>query len=481
MTRRDDAQTYTPPKSVQANAARAQRWIQEGRAGDGFTATGARRAALLAAGEPVSLDTVKRINSYLKRHISDTRAKGFDGDEEGYPSPGRVAWDAWGGNDALPWTESILEEIARAAAKDAARSDSHPPSPIDLRPAPVRLDSGEGLDPRARAILRPPERLPDGAWRVDALAAWGDEVKSYPWGAEVVPWDELVETVGLFEGLPVTIHHPPQGEVTPTNGAQTFDGARVLGARLDQSARALVLSLALPHLPPAAGVSVGWSAGWIDKSSTPPAQRDLTPNHLAITPTPRVESAGMRLDAQPSGAAREGVQMAKVQVAGKEYEVPDEVKAEMDKLMADKAAMRAEMELMRDDAEKAKGASEAMQAARMDAKRADEVKAQARELAHLWSEAAPYLGDADRARLDSLSVDDVRRAVLAKLTPTLDLKDRSAQYIEGAYRLALDTAKRADSNADNQAARLDSRQPAAPPASVFGRAFNSHLQPKKGA
>ncbi len=47
--------------------------------------------------------------------------------------------------------------------------------------------------------------------------------------------------------------------------------------------------------------------------------------------------------------------------------------------------------------------------------------------------------------------------------------------------MALDTAKRADGNADNQAARLDSRQPAAPAAPVFGRAFNSHLQPKKGA
>ena len=44
---------HQPPKDVQEAAQRAQRWIEEGRAGKGFTDVGRDRAHQLAQGEAV--------------------------------------------------------------------------------------------------------------------------------------------------------------------------------------------------------------------------------------------------------------------------------------------------------------------------------------------------------------------------------------------------------------------------------------------
>ena len=99
--------TYTPPLAVQATAQRALEWIAEGKAGSGFTLVGRARAAQLAAGEPVSDTTIARMRSYFARHENDKQAEGFNRGEDGYPSPGRVAWDAWGGDAGQTWANGI--------------------------------------------------------------------------------------------------------------------------------------------------------------------------------------------------------------------------------------------------------------------------------------------------------------------------------------------------------------------------------------
>ena len=99
---------YTPSQAVIETARRALQWIADGKAGSGFTAVGRRRAADLAAGKPVSLDIVTRMASYFARHEVDKQATGFNAGEAGYPTPGRVAWDAWGGDAGQLWAETIL-------------------------------------------------------------------------------------------------------------------------------------------------------------------------------------------------------------------------------------------------------------------------------------------------------------------------------------------------------------------------------------
>ncbi|WP_232548770.1 hypothetical protein [Propioniciclava soli] len=95
----------TPPKGVQEAAARAVRWIDEGRAGRNFTDVGRDRAHQLAHGEDVSDEDLTKMKAYFARHAVDRDAEGFRGGEEGFPSPGRVAWDAWGGDAGRRWAE----------------------------------------------------------------------------------------------------------------------------------------------------------------------------------------------------------------------------------------------------------------------------------------------------------------------------------------------------------------------------------------
>ena len=97
------------PKGVQEAAERALKWISQGLAGDGFTDTGRARAAQLARGGPVSPRTVRRMAAYFRRHRPDRAAQGFQAGEDGYPSPGRVAWDAWGGDAGESWSTGLVE------------------------------------------------------------------------------------------------------------------------------------------------------------------------------------------------------------------------------------------------------------------------------------------------------------------------------------------------------------------------------------
>lgn len=104
------AKTYTPPQLVQDAAQRALQWIADGKAGSGFTAVGRVRAGQLARGEQITADTIKRMRSYFARHSNDRKATGFNRGEPGYPTPGRVAWDAWGGDPGELWVTNLKLE-----------------------------------------------------------------------------------------------------------------------------------------------------------------------------------------------------------------------------------------------------------------------------------------------------------------------------------------------------------------------------------
>ncbi|QZY28326.1 hypothetical protein [Nocardioides coralli] len=105
--------SHRPPQDVQEAADRARRWIGEGHAGEGFTDTGRRRASQLAEGEAVSTDVVRKMDQYFSRHESDRDAEGFSRGGDGFPSPGRVAWDAWGGDAGRRWARTVLDKEDR--------------------------------------------------------------------------------------------------------------------------------------------------------------------------------------------------------------------------------------------------------------------------------------------------------------------------------------------------------------------------------
>ena len=106
-------ETYTPPKGAQESGQRALDWLKEGLAGKGFTPVGRKRASDLARGADFSYETVKRMKAYFDRHQVDKKAEGFNSGEKGFPSPGRVAWEAWGGDAGWRWATTIVERVEK--------------------------------------------------------------------------------------------------------------------------------------------------------------------------------------------------------------------------------------------------------------------------------------------------------------------------------------------------------------------------------
>jgi len=117
------AGSYSPTAGVAVAAKRALQWIDEGLAGSGFTAVGRARAVQLASGADVSADTVNRMISYFARHEVDKQATGFNSGDDGYPSAGRVAWDAWGGDAGQGWVNGLSDSASTRAVGEIVISD----------------------------------------------------------------------------------------------------------------------------------------------------------------------------------------------------------------------------------------------------------------------------------------------------------------------------------------------------------------------
>jgi hypothetical protein len=103
------AETYSPNDGMKAAARRAIKWKDDGEATGAGTPVGWGRARDIVAGRSMSLSVVRRMFSFFSRHEVDKQAKGFNSGEEGYPSNGRIMWDAWGGDAGFSWSRAIVE------------------------------------------------------------------------------------------------------------------------------------------------------------------------------------------------------------------------------------------------------------------------------------------------------------------------------------------------------------------------------------
>lgn len=100
---------YKPTDAMATEAQRALDWRKEGHRGG--TAVGLARARQLVNKQELSPKTVKRMFSFFSRHEVDKQAEGFSPGEEGYPSPGRVAWGLWGGDAGFSWARARVQQM----------------------------------------------------------------------------------------------------------------------------------------------------------------------------------------------------------------------------------------------------------------------------------------------------------------------------------------------------------------------------------
>jgi len=101
-----------PTDGMRTEAKRYREWKKEGEGGG--TDVARTRATQILSGNELSADTVITMNAWFARHESDKSGKGFRQGEDGYPSNGRVAWAAWGGDAGQTWSRSKSNSIKKA-------------------------------------------------------------------------------------------------------------------------------------------------------------------------------------------------------------------------------------------------------------------------------------------------------------------------------------------------------------------------------
>ena len=109
MTEDDFAESISDyPEGVKNAAKRAVDYAEKNGWGSCGTQVGKTRASQLAKGGPISVDTLKRMYSYLSRHKVDLQSSKTY--EDGC---GKLMYDSWGGEPALKWAEGKIKSLQK--------------------------------------------------------------------------------------------------------------------------------------------------------------------------------------------------------------------------------------------------------------------------------------------------------------------------------------------------------------------------------
>lgn len=127
------------PDSVKNNAKKVLKWVEENGWGSCGTEVGKIRANQLANGEPISVETIRRMYSYLSRHEVDLDSSKGYGD-----GCGKLMYDAWGGKSALTWAESKLKQIDRQSFAIQNEEEHIISGPLMLADTPIYRNDGNG-------------------------------------------------------------------------------------------------------------------------------------------------------------------------------------------------------------------------------------------------------------------------------------------------------------------------------------------------
>ena len=142
-----------PTDGMRTEAQRYRDWKAEDE--QGGTEVAATRASQILSGDELSPDTVITMAAWFARHEVDKQGEGFNPDEDGYPSPGRVAWAAWGGDAGQTWSNSKADRIKELQDRSAMESERPYPNEHAARlKDPAQYDSlrrvndegGNGVD-----------------------------------------------------------------------------------------------------------------------------------------------------------------------------------------------------------------------------------------------------------------------------------------------------------------------------------------------
>jgi len=118
-----------PTEGMREEARKYREWKAEGEAGG--TDVAARRASQILSGDELAADVVIGMAAWFARHEVDKKGEGFSPGEDGYPSKGRVAWAAWGGDAGQSWSSGKSASIKKA--RERSMSDEQRAEPGSLK------------------------------------------------------------------------------------------------------------------------------------------------------------------------------------------------------------------------------------------------------------------------------------------------------------------------------------------------------------
>lgn len=344
--------------------------------------------------------------------------------------------------------------------------------------APARL-TRIGVFPYVRAdgTIRRELRLPDEVFRPDALRS--------------------------FSLVPVTDDHPPEPHgLTADNAAKYARGA--VGENVIPDGEFVAASLLITDAALVAKVDGGkveLSCGYFcDLDETPGThpvfgpydviQRNIAGNHVAVVDVGRAgPEARIKLDsadaemvlsdpessAKVNNSPQERETMRKVVIDGIEFEVSEQVAqalgrkftadaAQLEKVRADVAQVKAEADKARADAtaakveaDKASARADAAEKARTDAADPARFNAAVSERVELLAKAREVIGADFKA--DGLDARGIRAAVITKIDPAVKLDGKSDDYVSAFYDAQIKTSSKAG---DPTVTRVDGAAPGAP-------------------
>lgn len=194
----------TPNDGMVEEAERGLAWRRE--FGRGGTEVGISRARDIANRRNLSMDTVRRMNSYFARHEVDKEGEGFYPDQDGYPSNGRIAWALWGGDAGQSWAKRILEQEDDERTGDAAPVDDERSSVVSL---PQTLEA-QMANAEIRALSEPVEirEEDDGPIRVSGYAAvFGQETNIGGMFTEVIEAGAFASALERGDDVVFLVNH----------------------------------------------------------------------------------------------------------------------------------------------------------------------------------------------------------------------------------------------------------------------------------
>ena len=167
-----------PTEGMRAEAERYRAWKADGEPGG--TDVAAARASQILSGDDLSPDTVITMRAWFARHEVDKQGEGFSPSQDGYPSPGRVAWAAWGGDPGQTWSNSKGAAIENAREE---RSALHSLKPDTAAPMEQRDLNSEPL--RRSAVVANWQRANDDPEVIEFSFSSEEPVERY-FGMEVL-------------------------------------------------------------------------------------------------------------------------------------------------------------------------------------------------------------------------------------------------------------------------------------------------------